>query len=65
MYFFADFAVETAHVCGVLHQVNLLRLVVEKYFAIRYYHKLKLDNVNSNVASKRKLFKKQIQRDGH
>ncbi|CAH2089021.1 unnamed protein product [Euphydryas editha] len=59
------FAVETAHVCAILHQVNLMRLVVEEYFAIRYYHKLKLDTVNSYVASKRKLFIKQIQRDGH
>ncbi|CAG4965068.1 unnamed protein product [Parnassius apollo] len=59
------FEVKTDHVCGLLHQVNLIRLVVEKYLDLRYYYKTKLDNNNRDVTSKRKLFKKQIQREGH
>lgn len=58
------FEVKTDHVCGLRHQVNLIRLVVEKYLDLRYY-KTKLENVNRDVTSKRKLFKKQIQREGH
>ncbi|CAG4989657.1 unnamed protein product [Colias eurytheme] len=56
---------ETEHACGSLHQVNLIRLVAEKYLTIRCYHIAKLDNVKSDATSKRKLFKKQIQREGH
>lgn len=59
------FKVETEHACGSLLQVNLIRLVAEKYLTIRCYHIAKLDNVKSDATSKRKLFKKQIQREGH
>lgn len=59
------FEVKTEHICGLLHQVNLIRLVVEKYLTLRYHYKTKLENINRNVKSKRNLFKKQIQREGH
>lgn len=59
------FKVETEHACGSLHQVNLIRLVAEKYLTIRCSHIAKLDNVKSDATSKRKLFKKQTQREGH
>ncbi|KAG7307177.1 hypothetical protein JYU34_007329 [Plutella xylostella] len=59
------FAVTTEHICGSLHQINIIRLVAEKYLMIRCYHMCKLDNLTSNVNSKRKLFKKQIQREGN
>lgn len=59
------FSAGSEHVCGSLHQVNLIRLVAEKYLCIRCYHICKLDNVDADANSKRKLYKKQIQREGH
>lgn len=47
-----------------LHQVHLTKLVVEKYLAIRCHHLCKLDDLDM-PSSKRRLYKKEIQREGH
>lgn len=44
------FDFDTSHVNGVIHQINLIRLVVEKYLQIRLHYISKREKISANVS---------------
>lgn len=53
------------HINSQHHDTNLARLIVERYIRIRFFYELKKDNISQIVSSKRQLFRKQLQFQGH
>lgn len=53
------------HINAHHHDTNLARLVVERILRTTLYYKLKKENISQIVASKRQLFRKQLQLQGY
>lgn len=55
----------TEHVNSHIHDSNLIRLIVDRYLRIRLFYESKKENIQRFVKSKRQLFRKQLQFQGH
>lgn len=53
------------NVCGVEHQTNLIRSVIDKYINIRFHHIAKQETSLISCNSKRQTYKKLTQHMGH